>query len=129
MAKSFFVATLIMVSLVSNGALAQSKPNLEGLWRVEDGSATVRVAKCPASTNWCATVVAEQLKPGEASQLDQMLVRDMRPKGNQQWAGQYIAGGQNMKADAKLLRPDLLSFKICAFAFLCDTIRLNRVRG
>jgi uncharacterized protein (DUF2147 family) len=129
MTKSFSVATLIIVSLVSNGALAQSKPNLEGLWRVDDGSATVRVTKCPASTNWCATVVAEQLKPGESSQLNQTLVRDMRSKGNQQWAGKYTAGGQNMKADAKLLRPDMLSFKICAFAFLCDTIRLNRIRG
>jgi uncharacterized protein (DUF2147 family) len=129
MRRSISVATLIIVALASVGALAQAMPNLEGLWRVEDGSATVRVTKCPASPNWCATVVAEQLKPGEPSQLNQMLVRDMRPKGNLEWAGQYVAGGQNMKANAKLLRADMLAFKVCAFAFLCDTIRLNRVRG
>jgi uncharacterized protein (DUF2147 family) len=129
MRKSFSVATLMIVVLAPGGALAQSMPNLDGLWRAEDGSATVRVARCPASPNWCATVVAEQLKPGEPSQLNQVLVRDMRPKGKLEWAGQYVAGGQNMKAGARLLRADMLAFKVCAIAFLCDTIRLNRIRG
>jgi uncharacterized protein (DUF2147 family) len=129
MHKSFFLATVIFTALASGSALAQSIPNLDGLWRAEDGSTTVRVAKCPTSPNWCAIVVAEQLKPGEPSQLNHMLVRDMRTKGNRQWAGQYAVDGQNMKAGAKLLRPDMLAFKVCAFAFLCDTIRLNRIRG
>jgi hypothetical protein len=68
------------------------------------------------------------LKPGEPSQLNQMLVCEMRPKGSFEWARKYVASVQNMKARANLLHSDSLASKVCASAFLCDTIRLNRVR-
>jgi uncharacterized protein (DUF2147 family) len=129
MFKPVSVMLLSLGVLVSGPAHGQSTPTLDGIWRAEDGSATVRVAKCSTGTNWCATVVAEQLKPGEPSQLNQMLVRDMRPNGTQGWTGQYVAGGRNMKASAKLLRSNTLAFKVCAFAFLCETMQLSRVRG
>ncbi len=129
MHKSLFTILFVIASLASVSASAQSVQNLNGIWRTEDGSSTVRVAKCPSTTNWCAIVIAERLTPGEQSVLNQMTVREMRPKGNNNWAGQYVIDGQNMKASAKLSGPDTLSFKVCAQAFLCETIRLNRVRG
>jgi uncharacterized protein (DUF2147 family) len=127
MSKSFSVAALIIGSLLSVSASAQSFQNLDGLWRIEDGSATLRVAKCPTNMNRCATVVSEVSQPGEPSQINKILVRDMRPNGKHGWIGQYVVDGQSMKANAKLLRPDKLTFKVCAFAFLCETIRLDRV--
>ncbi len=129
MCKSFTALALTIASLSSNSALAQLAQNLDGIWRTQDGSATVRVAKCPTSANWCATVIDERLTSGEPSKLNQMLVREMQPKGSQGWVGQYVVDGQSMKASAKLTNPAMLAFKVCAFAFLCETIRLNRVRG
>lgn len=127
-----FVPTIVAVitALTSSIALAQAVQSPEGIWRMEDGSATARVAKCPTSANWCATVIEEQLKPGEASLLNQMVIRDMSPKGPQSWTGRwYIGDGQSMKVGVKLSRPDMLTLKVCTYVFLCDTIRLNRVSG
>lgn len=129
MYKSVSAVTLAIVSLATFSALAQSTPTLDGIWRTQDGNTTVRVAKCPNSANWCATVIEERLAPNEPSSLNQMLVREMRPKGNQGWIGQYVVDGQNMKASAKLTNSATLAFKVCAIAFLCETIRLDRVRG
>jgi uncharacterized protein (DUF2147 family) len=129
MYKSFSTAALVFAALASVSAPAQSVQNVNGIWRAEDGSASVRVAKCPASANWCATVIEERLAPGDKSALNQMIVREMRPKGGNAWTGEYVAGDQTFKATAKLSGPDKLAFKVCAFAFLCDTIRLSRVRS
>jgi uncharacterized protein (DUF2147 family) len=129
MFKSVSAAIVIAATLSSSAALAQNAPNLNGIWRQQDGSATVRVAPCPKSTNWCATVIEEKLQPNEPSLLNQMVVRDMRSNGTNSWTGQYVVDGQSMKASAKLPRPDMMSFKVCAIAFLCETIRLNRVNG
>jgi uncharacterized protein (DUF2147 family) len=128
MSKSFSTAIAMIGLLISGAAQAQSAPNVDGIWRTQDGSTTVQVTKCPTNPNWCATVTAERLEPGEPSQLNQMLVRDMRPKGKLGWTGQYVADGQNMKASAKLLASDTLAFKICALAFLCETVRLRRIQ-
>ncbi len=105
---------------------AQALPSLAGVWRLTDGSATVRITQCDGSTNLCAKVIEERLKPGEASSLNQIVVRDLRPNGKTSWTGRYIADGQSMKAAAKLTGPDAASFKFCAMVFLCDTITLNR---
>jgi uncharacterized protein (DUF2147 family) len=127
MFKSSLAAIFAIASLASSAAQAQPAQTFGGIWRVDDGSATVRVSRCPASATWCAIVIGEQLKPGEPSKLNQTIVRDMRPKGTQTWIGQYVVDGQTMKAMAKLPRPNMLTFRICAFDFLCDTVRLNRV--
>jgi uncharacterized protein (DUF2147 family) len=129
MFKSVSAAIAIVAMLSSSAALAQNAPNLNGIWRQQDGSATVRVAPCPKSTNWCATVIEEKLKPNEPSLLNQMVVREMRSNGTKGWTGQYVVDGQTMKASAKLTSPESMNFKVCAIAFLCETIRLNRVKG
>ena len=123
-----FNAAIAVLAIASAGAAdAQPTTTLTGVWRLDDGSATVRVEPCTNTANWCATVIEEQLEPGEESSLNQMVVQDMRPNGKNRWSGRYIAGGQSMKATAKLTRPDALSFKVCAMGILCDTMRLSLV--
>jgi uncharacterized protein (DUF2147 family) len=132
MTKANIKHTMLLLSLMLTGtaALAQSPASLGGIWRLQDGSATVRVTSCNGNGNtWCATVIEERLQPGEPSMMNQSVVRDMRPNGKQGWSGRYVVDGQSMKATAKLLRADQINFKICAVAFLCDTIRLDRVRN
>jgi uncharacterized protein (DUF2147 family) len=127
MIKPITTVMLIIVSLAPAAAQAQSAQNLDGIWRSQDGSSTVRVAKCPQSSNWCANVIDEKLKPGETSSLNQMVVREMRPNGKKGWTGQYVVDGQSYKASAKLQRQGVLAVKICALAFLCETTRLEQI--
>jgi uncharacterized protein (DUF2147 family) len=124
----------LTAALIFASAQSAAAQSLDGVWVQEDGSTTVRVAPCPgvqapATPSWCATVIAEKPEPGQASNLNQTVVRDMRRKGKQGWTGIYAVDGLSMKASAKLLRPEMLSFKICAIAFLCETLRFVRQRG
>jgi uncharacterized protein (DUF2147 family) len=116
----------LMSALPAANLSAQTAPSLAGVWRLTDGSATVRIMQCDGSTDFCAKVIEERLKPGETSSLNQIVVRDLRPKGKASYVGRYIADGQSMKASAKLTGADALTFKFCAMVFLCDTMTLNR---
>lgn len=138
MTKANIKRTLLLLSLMLTGttAWAQDQGAVAGVWRVDDGSATVRVAPCSGnSSNWCATVIEEQLKPGEPSMLNKIVARDMRPidkngGSKKGWTGRMVADdGQSYKATAKQQGRDGLTFKICVMPMLCDTMRLSRVRG
>lgn len=127
MPKKLLVPFAILAMASSNSLHAQTSTEIPGVWRADDGSYTVRVAPCAVKTQWCATVIDERLKPGEPSMLNQMIVRDMRPARKNSWSGKYVVDGQSMKASAKLTGANALSFKVCAFAFLCETTRLKRI--
>jgi uncharacterized protein (DUF2147 family) len=126
MSPKIIVPFCLMILLPATSSSAQTVPSLAGVWRQSDGSATVRISPCEGSSNWCATMIDQRLNPGEPSLLNQMVVRDMRSNGKLAWTGRYVVDGQSMKASAKLRGPDALSFKVCAMAFLCDTIIFNR---
>jgi uncharacterized protein (DUF2147 family) len=123
--------TLLMMAIVTITpipSLAQAPHPLAGIWRQDDGSATVRIQNCSNRETICGTVIAERLEPQQPSLLNQTVVRDMRPAGKQAWVGNYVVEGQSMKARAKLLGPDALAVKVCSMGIFCETIRLNRVR-
>jgi uncharacterized protein (DUF2147 family) len=135
--RKLLVLTLLVTTLPTQ-LMAQTVPTapdgaLTGVWRTEDGSATVQITECAVNSGkkkgYCGTVIEEVLKPGEVSSLGQTVVRDMVPTGKQSWKGKFIGDGQPISATAKQPSADKLSFRICAFAFLCDTLRLNRVSG
>ena len=124
------ISLTLILAATSNAASAAPPPSIGGVWQQDDGSTTVRVAPCPdspSSPSWCATVLKETLTANQPSLVGQTIVRDMRAKGQQAWVGRYVVDGQSMKASAKLLRADSLSFKICAIAFLCETLKFRRI--
>lgn len=122
------IAMLIAASASASMAEAQTARSLDGLWRQDDGSVTVRIADCPRATSKCATVTEERAVAGQSSLVNQTVVQDMRPDGARRWRGRYVVDGQSMNATARLVSTDTLTVRVCAIAFLCDTIRLNRVR-
>lgn len=127
MTKSFIIAALILGGGAATAATAQTARSLDGIWQQDDGSVTVRIGDCPREKAKCATVIKERPVAGEPSLLNQTVVQDMRPNGTRQWRGRYIVDGQSMKANARLVDANTLTVKVCAIAFLCDTIRLIRV--
>ena len=126
MLKPLILAALIAAS--STAALAQPTRLLDGIWQQDDGSVTVRIADCSRGSAKCATVTEERAVAGQPSLVNQTVVQDMRPDGARRWRGRYVVDGQSMNATARLVSSDTLTVRVCAIAFLCDTIRLNRVR-
>jgi uncharacterized protein (DUF2147 family) len=126
--KNYCLTATLALILVSS-ANAQTTPTspLTGTWRSEDYTATVRVAPCTNGAGMCATVIAEQLEPGTPSQLNQIVLQSAQPRGRNEWRGTYLADGQSMAARIRLPTPNRMTVRVCALAFLCDTITLNRV--
>lgn len=125
MMKVFAVCAIGLFSVVP--ATAQSNNPLVAVWRQDDGAATVRIAPCDKGPNYCAIVVAEKLELGEASRLGKVTVKDIRPSGPRCWTGLFIDQSATMNAKVQQISADVMSFKICAIPFLCETKRFQRI--
>ncbi len=119
---------ITFAAIMAGSAEAQTSAIIDGTWRAKDGSSTVVIAPCPTGADRCATVIAEQLDPGQPSSLNQIVVRDIRADKKRGWRGRYIAEGANFSASVKLAGNDAFNFKICAFAFLCETQPFVRLK-
>ncbi len=122
--RALAAATLLTASVP---AQAQPSDPLLGVWQSVDATATVRIAPCDRGQSLCATKIAERLEPGERSELGKVMVRDIRRNGNKGWVGQFDADGQFMSAKIRQSGAGSMSVKICALAFLCDTIKFVRL--
>jgi uncharacterized protein (DUF2147 family) len=127
MMSQSIMAALASVALTTTAFAAPGAGIQPGKWRTEDGTATVRIANCSGVSTQCATVIEERLQPGETSSLGQTLVRDIRPNGKKGWAGKFVADGQSMNAKITQTGPGKMKMKICAMAFLCDSIGLVKI--
>lgn len=128
MLKSRLTIVAATIALLTPlAATAQPTNTLPGIWIADDGTSTVRIAPCPSSTLLCGTVIDERLKSGETSYLNQIVVRDIKPSGKQ-WSAKFVGDGASFNAKVKQIGADRMAFKICAFAFLCDTQTFVRVR-
>jgi uncharacterized protein (DUF2147 family) len=112
---------------ISTPVVAQMPNPLIGDWQQSDGSVTLRIAPCPGGRNHCGTVVAEQLGPGDRSQMNQIAVRDIKPAGTRQWTGAFISEGKSIRAKFKLQSDKGMAVKFCVMALLCDTVIMNRI--
>lgn len=120
---SAFALTLVTAA----PAVAQSANGLAGVWRQDDGRATVRIASCGSGADQCATVIDEKLELGEPSRRGKVVVRDIRPTGSGRWQGQFVDQEASMTAKIRQLSPGSMTFKICALAFSCETKRFSRL--
>lgn len=108
------------------GAQSGPKPALAGVWIQDDGAATVRIEPC--GPGLCGTMIGEKLQPGDPSQLGQIVIRDIRAKGEKSWVAKYIADGSSFGTKIKQTGANAMAVKICAFVFACETLRFNRVQ-
>jgi uncharacterized protein (DUF2147 family) len=113
---------------LATGAPAQTAPSLLGKWAAKDGTSSIVIAPCTGSADLCATVVAEKLAANEPSRLGKVAVRDIRFDKRKGWRGRFIDGGADYAASAKMASNDAFAFKVCVFAFVCDTQPFVRVR-
>ena len=122
-----FFATFALALSLSAPVATQAADPMLGVWRQNDGAATVRIAPCASGTDNCATVIDERLQPGETSRLGKVTVKDIRPAGTMRWTGVFVDQGATFGAKIRQLSPTTMTFKICALAFLCETKRFQRV--
>lgn len=124
-----YAVAAIAGALMINPVFAQSGPAspIAGVWVQDDGATTVRIAPCGAVL--CGTMIAEKLQPGDPSQLGQTVIRDIRANGKKGWAGKYTPDSSTFyTTKIKQNSGNVMVVKICAVAFLCDTLRFNRVQ-
>jgi uncharacterized protein (DUF2147 family) len=123
-----FTFALLAAGFAASAATAQNAPasSLAGVWILDDGTATVQIAPCGESL--CGKLIAEKLQPGEPSQLGQTIIRDVRLNGKKGWSGKYIADGSSYGLKIKQSGANLMTAKICAAFFACDTLRLKRLQ-
>jgi uncharacterized protein (DUF2147 family) len=122
----FFAASALALSL-SAAVAAQAPDPMLGVWRQDDGAATVRIAPCASGPDNCATVIDERPQPGETSRLGKVTVKNIRPAGAMRWTGVFVDQGATFGAKIRQLSSTAMTFKICALAFLCETKRFQRV--
>lgn len=125
--RALLTTGLVAMTLASP-SLAQGQNPLAGTWRQEDGKVTIRMANCTASRDLCATVVGEKPDLSEPRRLGNVIVSDIKAAGTGRWTGRFTDQGATFNAKIRQTAPGVVSFKICAFAFLCDTKRFDRIK-
>ncbi len=118
--QAAFLGLLLAASTMP--AAAQTVVNPEGTWAAKDGSVSVKIAPCEAKDTYCGTVTKEKLEAGAQSQMGKTVIKDLKFDRKKGWRGIFLADdGGTYKATAKFRGATEVAFKICAFAFLCDT--------
>jgi uncharacterized protein (DUF2147 family) len=120
------IISALLVASLTPVAPPTSDP-LQGNWRQDGGSATFSIIPCSGSTTLCAMLTAKRLPPDELGNLNQVVVRNIRPSGQSQWTGELMTNSQPMKANIRLVTPSRATFKVCGVAFMCKTISFNRI--
>ena len=111
------LASLVIVLSVLP-AVAETQPGAIGLWRVADGTATIRIKRCDDAL--CGFVAsAPTPEPGAASAVGQKILIDMRPDG-EGWRGTIfnLDDGQTYAGEIST-DGDLLKVKGCLPAGIC----------
>ncbi|MCW2274234.1 DUF2147 domain-containing protein [Rhodoblastus acidophilus] len=112
------LATLVIALLILPAAAAETQPSAMGLWRVADGTATIRIKRCDdALCGFVASAPAPE--PGAASAVGQKILIDMRQDG-EIWRGTIfnLDDGQTYTGEIST-QGDLLKVKGCLPAGIC----------
>jgi uncharacterized protein (DUF2147 family) len=121
------LAAFVTIIATAVPTIAQTTSPLSGVWRRQDGGATVRIAPCGNGPELCAVVVAEKLELNEASRLGKVTVKDIKPSGPRRWTGVFVDQGSSMNARIQQLSSDVTSFRVCIFPFVCETQKFSRI--
>jgi uncharacterized protein (DUF2147 family) len=126
-------AGLIFLS-VAVPATATAQVALEGQWRNAKGSVVVRVSPCGNAL--CGVVVnaSERAKEGARrggtpNLIGTRILTGLRPAGDGTFKGQAFDPKRNVHAAAtvRLIGPDALEVRGCAYIFICKEQRWTRV--
>jgi uncharacterized protein (DUF2147 family) len=112
------LAALVIALLVLPVAAAETQPAAIGMWRVADGSATIRIKRCDNAL--CGFVAsAPPPEPGAASAMGQKILIDLHQDG-EIWRGTIfnLDDGQTYTGEIAV-EGDLLKVKGCLPAGIC----------
>jgi uncharacterized protein (DUF2147 family) len=111
----------LSAAVIATPAVAQTITNPSGTWAAKDGSVTVKILPCETKDTYCGTVVKEKLEAGAQSQMGKTVIQGLKFDRKKGWRGTFLADGGTYKATAKFRGAKEVAFKVCAFAFLCDS--------
>jgi uncharacterized protein (DUF2147 family) len=113
--------TIMLSGVIATSVSAQMVVDPSGSWAAKDGSVVVKIAPCDSSEIYCAKIVEEKLEAGAQSKIGQTVVQGLKLDKKKGWRGTYVADGASYRASAKFRGVAEVAFRICAFAFLCET--------
>ena len=138
--KAGLVGLIIAVTAVMTGAAVAGDPS--GTWVMANGKVTIRVSKCSAKL--CARIVAlkepldksglpkvDKLNPNPSLRnrplIGLMLVSNMAPAGDNNWAGTIYNPDDGRTYSASLkLSGRVIRVKGCVAAILCKSNNFRR---
>jgi len=93
-------ALLVALTLVAASAPPAIADELTGIWMRDDGSAKLRFSACGGGT-MCG-FLAWKKEPGDTAKVGQKLFSDMKPSGQDSWAGAAFNPDDGKRYTAKL---------------------------
>ena len=122
-------ALLVAVALLAASAPPALASDAAGLWIRDDGSAKLRFVPCGGGGTLCG-FLAWKKESGGAAKIGQKLFSDMKPNGEDTWAGTAFNPEDGKRYTAKLtLSGDHLVTAGCVLAgLICQSFDWTRVR-
>jgi uncharacterized protein (DUF2147 family) len=120
---------LLFALALTAAAPAANASDAAGLWIRDDGSAKLRFVPCGGGGTLCG-FLAWKKEPGGAAKLGQKLFSDMKPNGENSWAGTAFNPEDGKRYTAKLtLSGDHLGTAGCVLGgLICQSFDWTRSR-
>ena len=93
-------ALLVALTIVAASAPAAIAGDLTGIWMRDDGSARLRFSACGGEA--VCGFLAWKKDPGGRARIGQKLFSDMKPSGENAWAGSALDPNDGKRYTAKL---------------------------
>jgi uncharacterized protein (DUF2147 family) len=121
-------ASLVALALIT-AASAANAGDAAGLWIRDDGSAKLRFVPCGGGGTLCG-YLAWKKEPGGPAKVGQKLFSDMKPNGEDSWAGTAFNPEDGKQYGAKLtLTGDRLVTAGCVLGgLICQSFDWRRTR-
>jgi uncharacterized protein (DUF2147 family) len=120
-------AVLVALALLAASAPAASAGEVTGIWMRDDGSAKLRFSACGGGA--ICGFLAWKKDPGGAARIGQRLFSDMKPNGEDSWAGTAFnpEDGKRYTAKLKLSGDHLVTAGCVLGGLICQSFNWTRV--
>jgi uncharacterized protein (DUF2147 family) len=122
-------ALLVALSILAASAPPAIASELTGIWMRDDGSAKLRFSACGGGA--LCGFLAWKKEAGGAAKIGQRLFTDMRPSGEDRWAGSAFNPEDGKRYMAKLTVSDdhLVTAGCVLGGLICKSFNWTRARA
>ncbi len=128
--KRLIVTALTLAALLTaNAAQAAQFASPEGVWELEFRDSHFRIEYCDGD-RLCGTLIwlsKSSSQPEKVKYLNKMVVKYVKPAGENTWKGEMDLLGEHVTGTVKQLSDNEIALTGCKFLFLCRTYMMYRL--